>query len=132
MVQGLRPSCTSPYTPVEVTGTFVMMMQLSAAVNDFSQYYLMNETEEMAAHITKDFAAEPYVLQGENSYPNVLWFEVTTDHVEALMEAGTMVFEVPFAEWEYEYTQEPPTWKLLVTVVLEDGAFKVSDCTVQR
>lgn len=106
--------------------------ELSSLVNNFAQSYLNGDAEGVAFYTAGDFAAEPYVTQTENSFPNVYWFEATMRHVETLMGQGSLKLEVPFVEWTYDSEKEPPTWYLLVTVVLEDGAFKVSNCVIER
>ena len=100
--------------------------ELNAVVNDFTLYYFMNEAEGMATYTASGYTPEPWTGSGE---PNAMWFELTYSHVQALQEAGSMVFEVPFAEWTEDGRGDPQY--LLVTVIEEDGAFKVSDCKLK-
>ena len=59
-------------------------------------------------------------------------FEITYEHVKAVREVGSLVFEVPFREWNGDYAEENDLRHLLVTVIEEDGTFKVSDCRVKE
>jgi len=104
---------------------------LSAVLCDFPQYYLMNDTEGMAQYITADYAAEDWVRADEESYPNILFFDITYEHARTIREEGSLVFEVPFQEWKFDSTGEEEFQYLLVTVVEEDGTFKVSDCVLK-
>lgn len=101
--------------------------ELNAVVNDFSLYYLMNEAEGMAQYTSSGYEPEPWTGSSEAF---TMWFEVTYSHVQALQEAGSMVFEVPFRD-SFEDIDKDPRY-LLVTVIEEDGAFKVSNCQVKE
>ena len=99
---------------------------LQAAVNDFANSYLMNDREYMQIYLAEGYEPEPWETEYECS--NLYWFEITYDHVLALREAGSMVFEVPFREWNGDWPEEEDLRYLLVTVIEENGFFKVSDC----
>lgn len=104
--------------------------ELDAVVNDFTLYYFMNDAESMAQYIASGYVPEPWAGSTEDSEPNAMWFEVTYSQVEMLKEMGSMVFEVPFAEWTKDSRGD--VQYLLVTVIEEDGAFKVSNCQVKE
>jgi hypothetical protein len=99
---------------------------LQAAVNDFANSYLFNDREYMQIYLAEGYEPEPWVTEYE--YSNLYWFEITYDHVRALREAGSLVFEVPFREWNGDWPEAEDLRYLLVTVTEENGFFKVSDC----
>lgn len=99
---------------------------LQATVNDFSNSYLYNEREFLQIYLAEGYEPEPWVTEYECT--NLYWFEVTYDHVRELEKAGKLVFEVPFLEWNgTDVNEEDRRW-LLVTVIVENGSYKVSDC----
>ena len=70
-------------------------------------------------------------FDGEN-YPNVQFFDITYEHARRIREEGSLEFEVPFRTWKFDSTEEEKIQYLLVTVVEEDGTFKVSDCKLKQ
>lgn len=107
---------------VEQEKTYV----LQATVNDFSNSYLYNDREFMQIYLAEGYEPEPWVTEYECT--NLYWFEITYDHVRELEKAGKLVFEVPFLEWNgTDVNEEDRRW-LLVTVIVENGSYKVSDC----
>lgn len=102
---------------------------LNAVLNDFADAYLNNDTQNVAWHLADGYEPEPYVCTAtQDAWPHTLFFEVTYSHVETLRREGTLTFEVPFREVTYDENVE----YLLVTVIEEDGTFKVSDCKVKE
>lgn len=102
---------------------------LQAAVNDFANSYLYDDREYMQIYLAEGYAPEPWVSEHECS--SLLWVEVTYEHVQELQKNGSMIFEVPFREWDGEYVDETMTRCMMVTVIEEDGIFKVSNCQVK-
>lgn len=101
---------------------------LNAVLNDFADAYLNNAASEIAWHLAADCALEPYVVKAQqNAWPHALYFEVNYNHVETLRREGSLVVEVPFRE----VTDEEDVQYLLVTVVEENGTFKIRDCRVK-
>ena len=102
---------------------------LNSVVNGFASSYLRNEREYMQSYLASGYEPDAWVGSTEDSEPNPMWFETTYSYVEALQQAGSAVFEVPFSEWTKNGRGD--TQYLLVTVIEEDGIFKVSDCQVK-
>ena len=102
---------------------------LNAVLNDFADAYLNNDTQNVAWHLADGYEPDSYVCTAtQDAWPHALFFEVTYSHVVTLRREGTLTFEVPFREVTYEENIE----YLLVTVIEEDGTFKVSDCKVKE
>ena len=108
-----------------------LVNELSAVLIDFPQYYLVNDAEGIARYTTSDYAAESWTgFDGEN-YPNVQFFDITYEHARTIREEGSLEFEVPFRLWKFDSPEEEKIQYLLVTVVEENGTFKVSDCKLK-
>ena len=103
---------------------------LQATVNDFANSYLNSERDTMQVYLAEGYEPTPWISEYECS--NLYWFEITYEHVKAVREVGSLVFEVPFREWNGDYAEENDLRHLLVTVIEEDGTFKVSDCRVKE
>ena len=100
---------------------------LNSVVNDFAMAWLAGEEETIQWHLASGYTPEPWTGSSEAF---TMWFEVNYSHVQALQEAGSLVFEFPFRDG-WDNIDEDPRY-LLITVIEEDGAFKVSDCKVKE
>ena len=100
---------------------------LNEVVNGFAYSYLAGEEEFMEMYLASGYTPEPWAGDSEAF---TMWFELTYSHVETLQQAGSLVFEVPYRDGWSDIDQDP--LYLLVTVIEEDGAFKVSDCKVKE
>ena len=100
---------------------------LNAVVNDFAMAWLAGEVEAIEWHLASGYTPEPWTGSSEAF---TMWFEAFYSHVQELQKAGSMVFEVPFRDG-FDTINKDPRY-LLVTVIEEDGAFKVSDCRVKE
>ena len=103
---------------------------LQAAVNDFANSYLNDDREYMQIYLAEGYEPEPH--SSEYECRNLYWFEITYEHVKALKEAGSMVYEVPFQEWNGDWVDVNDVRYLQVTVIEEDGFIKVSNCQVKE
>ena len=98
--------------------------------NDFANSYLNNDREYMQIYLAEGY--EPELWPSEYECRNLYWFEITYDHVKALQEAGSVVYEVPFQEWNGDWVDVNDIRYLQITVIEEDGIFKVSNCQVKE
>ena len=101
-------------------------LALNNAVTEFVYAWLEDDLDSIVWHLAKGFDPEPWTGGGE---PFPLWFEATYSHVQQLRRDGSLVFEVPFRKNMDNIDEEPLT--LLVTVIEEDGSFKISGCQVK-
>lgn len=101
-------------------------LALERAVNDFANSYLNGDREYMQIYLASGYEPQPWVTDYE--FSNLYWLEVRYDHVQTIREKGSVTMEVPFKEWNGEWADEQDVRYLLVTIIEENGIFKVSDC----
>ena len=95
-------------------------------VNDFTNRYLNGDREYMQIYLASGCELQPWVTEYE--FSNLYWVEVRYDHVQTIREKGSVTMEVPFKEWNGEWVDEQDTRYMLVTIIEENGIFKVSGC----
>lgn len=99
---------------------------LNSVINSFSIAYLNGEEDFMQMYLASGYAPEPWSSSNEILR---MWFETSYSQVQALQKKGSMVFEVPFRDVG---AVDQDLRYLLVTVIEEDGFFKVSNCQVKE
>ena len=102
------------------------LFALERVVNDFANSYLYNDREYMQIYLAEGYEPEPWVTEFE--YSSLFWMEISSAHVLQIRNSGSCVLEVPFMEWNGDWVDENDIRYLLVTVIEEEGLFRVSDC----
>lgn len=100
---------------------------LEDALSKFEGHYWRNETEEMRALLSSSYTGDGRAYGQDNEDFLGIYYEITFDHVYEIQKAGSLTIEIPYRPYKYEDENWELTKYLLVTVVKENGEYKISD-----
>lgn len=101
---------------------------LNDAVSNFVYNYFWDNQEEMQKHLAESYEGDGGTYNdGESSYKG-MHYEITSGHVSELMQKGSVTIEIPYRPYEFEDGEKYEIIRqLAVTVVKENGEYKISD-----
>ena len=105
-----------------------MRNMLEATLRDFESHYWRNEPEEMKAFLSDSYSGDGSTY-GQGNQDNLgIHYDVTFDHVREIEETGSATFEVPYRPYKFAEDEKRDIIRyLLVTVVKEEGRYKISE-----
>ena len=96
-------------------------------LSDFESYYWRNEPEELKTLLASSYSGDGSTYGQDNEDFLGIHYEVTFEHVEEIQKSGSVIIEIPYRPYKYDEENWKETRYLLVTVVKEDGQYKISD-----
>ena len=101
---------------------------LEVAVFDFVYHYFWDNQEEMRAYLSETYEGDGTTYNdGEPSHKG-MHYEITFEHVEQIRHKGSATFEIPYRPYRFENGDKHDIIRyLVVTVVKENGQYKISD-----
>ena len=101
---------------------------LELAVGEFVYNYFWDNQEEMQKHLAESYEGDGGTYNdGEPSY-KAMHYEVTFEHVNEITEKGSVTFEIPYRPYGFGEGEKHNEMRyLLVTVISENGQFKIGD-----
>lgn len=101
---------------------------LDAAVHDFVNYYFFDKQEEMSKYLAESYSGSGKTHNTGDSSNKSMYFEITHGQVAQIDETGSCIIQIP-----YRPTQgSEDIAYLLITVVKENGEYKISDYELQQ
>ena len=105
---------------------------LEYCLRGFEGHYWRNEPEEMRKYLSASYDGNGETYGQDNDEFLGVHYEVTFDHVAQIQESGSVTIEIPYRPYKYEDENWKETRHLLVTVVKENGQYKISDYQLKK
>ena len=105
---------------------------LEYTLMDFVYYYFYDKQEEMRKYLASSYDGPGLTHNTGKSNNKSMHFEVTFDHVDIIDREGSYTFEIPYHPYEIDDERWDEVRYLLVTVVKEDGVYKIGNYKLQE
>ena len=101
---------------------------LEMTLLEFESHYWRNEPEEMKVFLSDSYSGDGSTYgQGNQDFLGI-HYDVTFDHVREIEETGSTVLEIPYRPYKFDEGEKGDIIRyLLVSVVKEEGRYKISD-----
>ena len=101
---------------------------LDDVVSNFVSYYFWDDQENMQQYLADSYAGDGQTYNdGEPSYKGI-HYEITFDQVMEISQKGSTTIEIPYRPYRFEDGDKHDVIrKLILTVIQENGAYKISD-----
>lgn len=96
-------------------------------LSDFESHYWRNEAEELKTLLASSYSGDGSTYGKGNEDFLGIHYDVTFDHVSEIQSSGSVTIEIPYRPYKYNEENWKETRYLLVTVVKEEGQYKISD-----
>lgn len=101
---------------------------LSDSVSNFAYYYFWDRQEEMQEYLASSYSGTGETHNTGKSENKAMYFEVTFDHMQEVEKSGSTTIEVPYRPYRIDEGEKFNVIRyLLVTVVKENGTYKISN-----
>ncbi len=105
-----------------------MRNMLEATLREFESHYWRNEPEAMKEYLSDSYSGDGSTYGHGNEDFLGMHYDVTFDHVHEIEEAGSVTLEVPYRPYKFDEGEKGDIIRyLLVTVVMENDRYKISD-----
>ena len=105
-----------------------MRNMLETTLWTFESHYWRNEPEEMKEYLSSSYSGEGSTYGHGNEDSLGIHYDITFDHVREIEEAGSTTFEIPYRPYKFDEGEKGDMIRhLLVSVVKENGRYKISD-----
>jgi len=105
---------------------------LEATLGNFEGHYWRDEPEELREYLSDSYSGDGSTYGQYNGDFLGIHYDVTFAHVEQIEETGSVTIEIPYRPYKYDDARWKETRYLLVTVVKENGQFKISDYYLKK
>jgi hypothetical protein len=101
---------------------------LEDSVRNFVYYYFWDRQEEMQEYLASSYSGTGETHNTGKSENKAMYFEVTFDRMQEVEKSGSTTIEVPYRPYRIDEGEKFNIIRyLLVTVVKENGTYKISN-----
>lgn len=101
---------------------------LEDSVRNFAYYYFWDRQEEMQEYLSTSYSGTGETHNTGKTENKSMYFEVTSEHVQEVEKSGSTTIEVPYRPYRIDEGEKFNIIRyLLVTVVKENGTYKISN-----
>ena len=100
---------------------------LEATLSSFEDHYWRNDPDGLREYLAASYTGDGSTYGQDNEDFLGIHYDVTFDHVAEIETTGSTTIEIPYRPYKYDDNKWEETRYLSVTVVKENGLYKISD-----